>query len=218
MNDAMVTLVGNAATPVEYRETATGGMVRFRLAVTPRRWDRRQERWADGPTGFYTVFAWRNLARNLAGSVTVGEPLLVHGRLRVRESEPEGRQAPHDGDHPRAARRAFVDVEAVAVGHDLNRGTSAFRRPPRERPGGAEPSGEPVEEAVTWSSPPADPAVAAAAGDARPGKSPVGAGDDAVMEFAHEGAGGAVAASEARAGALVPNAAGEAVDYLKPPF
>lgn len=123
MNDTLVTLVGNAATGVEFRETATGGMARFRFAVTPRRWDREKQLWTDGHTSFYTVWAWRTLASNLSGSVSVGEPLVVHGRLKVREEERESR------------RRTFVDIEAVAVGHDLTRGTAAFRRVMRGDPG-----------------------------------------------------------------------------------
>ncbi|UYQ62173.1 single-stranded DNA-binding protein [Streptomyces peucetius] len=126
MNDTMVTVVGNVATNVEYRETATGGMARFRFAVPSRRWDRRSGNWTDGPTSFYTVFAWRSLAQNLTGSVSVGEPLLVHGRLKVREEETDGR------------RRTFVDIDALAVGHDLTRGTSAFRRVARNRPNAPE--------------------------------------------------------------------------------
>lgn len=122
MNETLVTLVGNAATAVEFRETATGPMARFRFAVTPRRWDREKQLWADGRTSFYTVWAWRTLAANLAGSVAVGEPLVVHGRLKVREEEQGG------------GRRTFVDVEAVAVGHDLSRGTAAFRRVVRNEP------------------------------------------------------------------------------------
>ncbi|WP_406014872.1 single-stranded DNA-binding protein [Streptomyces sp. NBC_00984] len=122
MNDTLVTLVGNAATGVEFRETATGGMARFRFAVTPRRWDREKQLWTDGHTSFYTVWAWRTLALNLSGSVSVGEPLVVHGRLKVREEEREGQ------------RRTFVDIEAVAVGHDLTRGTAAFRRVMRGEP------------------------------------------------------------------------------------
>ncbi|WP_222315894.1 single-stranded DNA-binding protein [Streptomyces cavourensis] len=122
MNGTMVTLVGNAATAVEFRETATGGMARFRFAVTPRRRDRETQVWTDGPTSFYTVWAWRTLATNLAASVAIGEPLVVHGRLKVREEERDG------------GRRTFVDVEAVAVGHDLSRGTAAFRRVVRTEP------------------------------------------------------------------------------------
>ena len=116
MNETLVTLVGNAATAVDYRETATGATARFRLAVTPRRWDREQQAWTDGRTGFYTVWARRTLAANLSGSVSVGEPLVVHGRLKVREEEKDG------------VWKTSVDIEAMAVGHDLTRGTAAFRR------------------------------------------------------------------------------------------
>ncbi|MFJ8658853.1 single-stranded DNA-binding protein [Streptomyces sp. NPDC093795] len=122
MNDTTVTLVGNVATAVEYRDTATGGVARFRFAVTERRYDRERGLWSDGSTSFYTVSAWRSLGANLAASVSVGEPLVVHGRLRVREDERDGR------------RKTFVDVAALAVGHDLTRGTAAFRRAARPEP------------------------------------------------------------------------------------
>nr|WP_208623838.1 single-stranded DNA-binding protein [Streptomyces nanshensis] len=81
----MVTLVGNAATAVEFRDTATGGMARFRLAVTPRRRDRETQLWTDGPTSFYTVWAWRTLATNLAASVAIGEEELT-ARQRVEQA------------------------------------------------------------------------------------------------------------------------------------
>ncbi|MFJ8665266.1 single-stranded DNA-binding protein [Streptomyces sp. NPDC093600] len=116
MNDTTVTLIGNVATGVEYRDTATGGVARFRFAVTARRWDRERGTWSDGHTSFYTVFAWRALGANLAASVSVGEPLVVHGRLKVREEERDGQ------------RKTFVDIDALSVGHDLSRGTAAFRR------------------------------------------------------------------------------------------
>lgn len=122
MNETTVTLVGNVATNVEYRETVTGGVARFRFAVTARRWDRERALWTDGPTSFYSVSAWRSLGVNVAASVSVGEPLVVHGRLKVREEERDGQ------------RKTFVDVDAVAVGHDLTRGTAAFRRTARQAP------------------------------------------------------------------------------------
>lgn len=165
MNDTLVTLVGNAATGVDFRETATGGMARFRFAVTPRRWDREKQVWADGRTSFYTVWSWRGLASNVAASVSVGEPLLVHGRLKVREEERDG------------ARRTFVDVEAVAVGHDLSRGSAAFRRTVRnEAPFGAAGdatgpvfASEPAGSAPSWEVEPAREATgrAGAAGETR---------------------------------------------------
>ncbi|TSB14297.1 single-stranded DNA-binding protein [Streptomyces benahoarensis] len=147
MNDTMVTLVGNAATAVEHRQTATGVPVaRFRLAATPRRWDRARERWTDGDTSFFTVKAWRALADHVAASVTVGEPLMVQGRLRVREGE---QPADRGGQRWLAA-----EVEAVAIGHDLTRGTAAFRRAsPRARiePQAGEDGGKSGELSPDWS-------------------------------------------------------------------
>ncbi|MFC8265285.1 single-stranded DNA-binding protein [Streptomyces cinereoruber] len=163
MNDRTVTLVGNVATAVEYRETATGGVARFRFAVTARRWDRERGLWSDGGTSFYTVSAWRSLGANLAASVSVGEPLVVHGRLRVREDERDGQ------------RKTFVDVDALAVGHDLARGTAAFRRAARAesraradgepRPGDV-PSLGPAPERDPWTEAVAEAVAGAVSGSA----------------------------------------------------
>ncbi|MCB8905254.1 MULTISPECIES: single-stranded DNA-binding protein [unclassified Streptomyces] len=150
MNDTTVTLVGNVATAVEYRDTATGGVARFRFAVTARRWDREKGLWSDGPTSFYTVSAWRSLGANLAASVSVGEPLVVHGRLRVREDERDGQ------------RKTFVDVAALAVGHDLSRGTAAFRRAARPLRAESEPGTWPG--AGPEAGPGADPGAGPGAG------------------------------------------------------
>ncbi|MEU5436813.1 single-stranded DNA-binding protein [Streptomyces sp. NPDC020719] len=148
MNDTLVTLVGNAATRVEYRESATGGVARFRLAVTPRRYDRQTAAWVDGHSSFYTVWAWRTLGLNLASSVAVGEPLVVHGRLRVRDQDQDGQ------------RRFSADVEAIAVGHDLTRGTSAFRRVVKADPALTAPPKDPAAQAGSAASDAPDPGSA----------------------------------------------------------
>lgn len=123
MNETLVTVFGNAATEVRFRETPSGiPSASFRLASTVRRWDRERSCWADAYTSFYTVRAWRGLAENVTGSVGKGDPLIVQGRVRVHEWEKEGK------------RYSSVEIEAGAVGHDLSRGTSAFRRVGRSRP------------------------------------------------------------------------------------
>jgi single-strand DNA-binding protein len=123
MNETLVTIVGNVATQPEFRRTpAEVPVARFRLATTARRWDRASGAWSDGHTSFYTVWAWRGLAENVMASVGVGEPLVVQGRLRVREEEREGKKW------------TTAEIDAVAVGHDLSRGTSAFRRVSQGRP------------------------------------------------------------------------------------
>ncbi|MBB5934988.1 single-stranded DNA-binding protein [Streptomyces zagrosensis] len=117
MNETELTVVGNAATRPDYKETAAGvPVVRFRLAVTARRWERERAQWIDSGTSFYTVRAWRALAANVAASVAIGEPLVVRGRLRIQEQERDGKWW------------FSADLDAFAIGHDLSRGTSAFRR------------------------------------------------------------------------------------------
>ncbi|MDX3224172.1 single-stranded DNA-binding protein [Streptomyces sp. ME19-01-6] len=156
MNETWLTVVGNAATRPDYWETAAGvAVARLRLAVTARRWDRAREAWMDAYTSFYTVWAWRGLAVNVAASVSLGEPLVVHGTLRVRERTGERTGEPRGGwpgerpvERPGAGgpgeqqgedaggtrRWITADIDAMAVGHDLARGTSAFRRVSRAKP------------------------------------------------------------------------------------
>ncbi|MER6530490.1 single-stranded DNA-binding protein [Streptomyces sp. NPDC001508] len=141
MNETMVCVVGNVATQPVYREPAAGPSARFRLAVTSRYWDREKSTWADGHTNFFTVWANRQLAVNAAASLNVGEPVVVQGRLKVRTEVREGQQS-----------RVFADIDAVAIGHDLARGTSAFRR------AGKPELAAPQRPEPTWETPPEESA------------------------------------------------------------
>ncbi|MEU2776128.1 single-stranded DNA-binding protein [Streptomyces sp. NPDC007162] len=132
MHETMVCAVGNVATRPVYRELAAGPSARFRLAVTARYWDREKNTWTDGHTNFFTVWANRQLATNAATSLSVGDPVVVQGRLKVRTETREGQQW------------ASADIDAVAIGHDLARGTTAFRRPVKpDTAAPAPPSPEP---------------------------------------------------------------------------
>lgn len=158
MNETMVTVVGNAATGAEYRTTQSGvPAVRFRLAATVRRFDQASGAWTDAYTNFFTVWAWRQLAENVAASVAIGEPLLVRGRLRVREYEKDG------------MRCTDPTIDATAVGHDLGWGTTAFRRRSRVRPSFGDPSVRDLDVAVRDTPAPAEGAAdAAEQGERRP--------------------------------------------------
>ncbi|KJE25406.1 single-strand binding protein [Frankia torreyi] len=51
MLDTTITLVGNLVEDPEHRTTTNGASVcSFRLASTPRRFDRSENRWVDGAT------------------------------------------------------------------------------------------------------------------------------------------------------------------------
>ncbi|MFG2945688.1 single-stranded DNA-binding protein [Streptomyces adustus] len=131
MNETIVCTVGNVATQPVYRELASGPSARFRLAVTSRYWDREKSTWTDGHTNFFTVWANRQLATNAAASLSVGEPVIVQGRLKVRTEVRDGQS------------RTSADIDAVAIGHDLARGTCAFRRTGRAEAGTAGPPDRP---------------------------------------------------------------------------
>ena len=140
MNETMVCVVGNVATQPVCRELSTGSSARFRLAVTSRYWDREKNEWTDGHTNFFTVWARRTLAANVASSVALGDPVVVQGRLKVRNEQRDGQS------------RASADVDAVAIGHDLSRGTSAFRRTSRGEASAVDRS--PSHPEPNWETPP----------------------------------------------------------------
>ncbi|MFF6800824.1 single-stranded DNA-binding protein [Streptomyces sp. NPDC012616] len=148
MNETMVCAVGNVATQPVFRDLAVGASARFRLAVTSRYWDREKSAWTDGHTNFFTVWANRQLAQNAMASLNVGDPVIVQGRLKVRTESREGQQG-----------RTSADLDAVAIGHDLARGTSAFRRQGRAEPATACPPPQPEPD---WETP------VAGAADAKP--------------------------------------------------
>ncbi|SDR33326.1 single-stranded DNA-binding protein [Thermostaphylospora chromogena] len=125
MNDIYVTLVGNVAAEPRQHTLADGSRVTsLRVATTSRYFDKKLQEWRDGDKAFFAVRCWRGLGDNVAQSVRLGQPVVIHGRLRIREFEREGE------------RRFIPEVEATSVGHDLRWGVSSFSRPPR----GAAPS------------------------------------------------------------------------------
>jgi len=156
MNDTFITFHGWAGSDVRHRVARDVNVATVRVAATPRL--RRDGEWVDGETTWYTVTAWRTLADHLRDSVRKGDPLIVHGRFRTESWQPE--------DGPVTT---TLHVEALLVGHDLNRGISHFikaQRPDRATTETDEAAaedlagttGEPVEAAE-----PAEPAEHVAA-------------------------------------------------------
>lgn len=131
--EAQLTMVGNVTNEPELRFIQSGkAVVKFRLASTPRRFDKQQDKWVDGDTNWVTVNAWGKLAENVAESVKKGDGVIVTGRLQIREFE-------HKGE-----KRTSVEVTADAIGLDLNRGTSSLQKAARASQGGtAAPADDP---------------------------------------------------------------------------
>jgi single-strand DNA-binding protein len=114
--DMAVTVTGNVGSDVEHRVTRTGlATAQFRLACTPRVF--REGVWQDQPTTWIAIECFRGLADNVSSSLTKGDPVVVQGRLRTR-SWTDTNGVIHER----------LVIEAASLGHDLNRGTSAFRK------------------------------------------------------------------------------------------
>jgi single-strand DNA-binding protein len=120
MNETVVTLQGWLGADVTLREAGEVPVASFRVACTPRRYQRRSDSWVDGDTQWYTVTAWRGLADNCARSLRRGDPVVVHGRLSAQT-----------WTNSAGIEVTSFEVDAAFVGHDLNRGVAQFTRTPR---------------------------------------------------------------------------------------
>ena len=71
MNETTMTLVGNLVADPELRYTPQGQPVaRFRVASTPRFYDKASGEWKDGEALFLTCNAWRQAGENAAESLS----------------------------------------------------------------------------------------------------------------------------------------------------
>ncbi|ABK53392.1 single-strand binding protein [Acidothermus cellulolyticus 11B] len=121
MFDPQVTILGNVVADPRLNFTADGHAVAsFRLAATPRRFDRTAGQWRDGETLFASVTCWRGLAENVAASLKRGQSVIVIGRLATRWYDAK------DG-----SRREGVEIDALAVGPDLSRAVAVVKRAER---------------------------------------------------------------------------------------
>jgi single-strand DNA-binding protein len=115
-----ITIVGNVGTEPETFVTS-GGLTKtfFRLATSGRWFDRKKGEWVDGPSNWYKVEVFRQLADNVAASVHKGQNVIVTGRLKLREWSTDEKSG------------TAVEIEAEAVGHNLAWGTASYSRSPR---------------------------------------------------------------------------------------
>jgi single-strand DNA-binding protein len=117
-NDAHISLNGYVASQPNLSETRTGiPSLTMRVGWTPRMMDRVTGEWKDAGTSFLSVRLYRKLAENAATCLRKGDPVIVRGRFFVRDYEDKN-----------GAKRTAVEVDAISIGHDLNRGVAQFSR------------------------------------------------------------------------------------------
>ncbi len=121
MNETIITIVGNLTADPELRYTQSGAPVAsFTIASTPRTFDRQANEWKDGEALFLRCSAWRELAENVAGSLTKGMRVVAQGRLQQRSyQDREGNS------------RSSIELTVEEVGPSLRYATASVVRADR---------------------------------------------------------------------------------------
>jgi len=144
-----VTIVGNLADDPELRYTQGGVAVcSVRVGSTPRTFNRNSNTWEDGETVWVRCTAWRELAENVAQSLTKGSRVVVTGRLK----------APSAYQSAAGEARASLELDIDEIGPSLRYATASVTR--RAREGAAAVANDPWESAPAKSAAKADDAWA----------------------------------------------------------
>ncbi|GAA5201682.1 hypothetical protein GCM10023346_46580 [Arthrobacter gyeryongensis] len=126
--ETTITVIGNLTadpelkySPVsrEFGKTEGTPVANFTVASTPRTFDPASNEWKDGETLFLRATAWRDMAENVAASLTKGSRVVVSGRLKPRTYETKTGE-----------KRTVVELEVDEIGLSL-RYTAAVAAPPR---------------------------------------------------------------------------------------
>ncbi|MDR0960790.1 MAG: single-stranded DNA-binding protein [Propionibacteriaceae bacterium] len=124
--ETTITLVGNLTADPELRFTPTGAAVaNFTVASTPRTFDRQTGEWKDGEAMFINCSVWRQVAENVAESLTKGMRVIVQGRLKSRSYESR------EGE-----RRTVFEIDVDEIGPALRYATAKVTRNPSNYQGG----------------------------------------------------------------------------------
>ena len=119
--DTQITLVGNIASDVELRFTPSGAPVaNFRVASTPRTFNKTTNQWEDGEAMFLTCNVWRQAAENAAQSLAKGMRVIVQGRLKARTFQNR------EGEN-----RTVFEIDVDEVGPSLTFATATVNRADR---------------------------------------------------------------------------------------
>ncbi|MFI9150828.1 single-stranded DNA-binding protein [Streptomyces sp. NPDC053367] len=112
--ETVITVVGNLVDDPELRFTPSGAAVaKFRIASTPRTFDRQTNEWKDGESLFLTCSVWRQAAEHVAESLQRGMRVIVQGRLKQRSYEDR-----------EGVKRTVYELDVEEVGPSLRNATA----------------------------------------------------------------------------------------------
>ncbi len=130
--ETVITVVGNLVDDPELRFTPSGAAVaNFRMASTPRTYDRQTGEWKDGETLWLGCSVWRQAAENVAESLTKGTRVVVQGRLKSRQYETR------EGE-----KRTVFEIDVDEIGPSLRSATAKVTKASRSGAGGWSAAGD----------------------------------------------------------------------------
>ena len=168
--ETVITVVGNLVDDPELRFTPSGAAVaNFRIASTPRTFDKNSNEWVDGEAMFLRCSIWRQAAENVAESLQRGMRVVVQGRLKARSYETR------EGE-----KRTVFELEVDEIGPSLKFATAKVNRTSRQGggggySGGGAPQGGGGAQPAAADDPWATPAPAASPSGSAPANDPWGA-------------------------------------------
>ena len=119
--ETTITIIGNLVDDPDLRFTPSGAAVAsFRIASTPRTFDRQTNEWKDGESLFLTCSVWRQAAENVAESLQRGMRVIVQGRLKQRSYETR------EGE-----KRTVYEIDVDEVGPSLRSATAKVTKASR---------------------------------------------------------------------------------------
>ena len=119
-----VTVVGRLTADPELRFTPSGdAVVNFTVASNDSY--KKNDEWVDKPAVFLRANAWRDLAENVAESLSKGDEVIVVGKLAQRDFETR------DGE-----KRTVVELEVQTIGPSLRAVSATLQKAEKAGAGG----------------------------------------------------------------------------------
>lgn len=124
--DTQITVVGNLTSDPDMRFTPSGAAVaNLRIASTPRTFNRETKQYEDGEALFLSCTCWRQLAENVAESLTKGMRVIVQGNLKQRSYQTK------EGEN-----RTVYEVDVKEIGPSLTFAKAQVQRNEPKQQGG----------------------------------------------------------------------------------
>lgn len=112
--ETVITICGNLVDDPHLSFTPAGAAVaKFRVASTPRVFDKQTNEWKDGEGLFLSCSVWRQAAENAAETLTRGMRVIVQGRLKQRSYEDR-----------EGVKRTVYELDVEEVGPSLKSATA----------------------------------------------------------------------------------------------